>query len=210
MAQGNSKAKSVSYKDKEFKKNGLEEVYTQVMTDRETLLNESFKEWDSAFCLGYLNIASQAGTIEPLLKHYKFHDRLTEIYRNFIEGKNKIITAVQQLQEQTEKTENDVFNLASRIKATASAMEQSISTLDEVEFVKLPNIDNTKELKNAIIQKGDLAAKPGNIFENGEFQKIINTIDKTINHLHRIEQKSMASLLQKQDEIEKKWAKSLV
>ncbi|MFD2825828.1 M48 family metallopeptidase [Leeuwenhoekiella polynyae] len=209
IAQGEHKAKSFSYKDVTYSKKQMQEVYSLVVEDRNQLLNFSFIEWDKKFCYAYLCIALQVDAYDQLYKHYKQHEAISSVYKSFADGKTEILNALQQIQSNSSATEGDVRELSTTIKNFASALEFEVKKLDEVDFVKLPNIDSVQELKEAIIKPGELAVKPGNIFENDHFQIIIETIDKVLANLQRVDQKSIASLLQKQSTVLERWKSTL-
>ncbi|PHR99131.1 MAG: hypothetical protein COA80_04265 [Leeuwenhoekiella sp.] len=209
IAQGESKEKSVTYKGETYSKKKMESIYQTVLEDRNLLLNTSFAEWDKKFCYAYLNIALELDAYDQLYKHYKQHEAISTIYKDFADSKTGILNALQDLQAKGSATEDDVRELSTTIKNTASGLELKLSRLDEIDFVKLPNIGTNQELKEAIIKPGELAVKPGNIFETGHFQVILNTIDKILTNLQRIDQKSMASLLQKQQTLEERWKNTL-
>lgn len=84
-----------------------------------------------------------------------------------------------------------------------------MNEFDRIDFVELPNIENLEQLKSAVIERGALKTTSGNIFENGRFDEIIQIFERTISHLQRVDQKSIASLLQKQKTIEEVWINTL-
>ena len=209
IAQGESKVKSITYQKNTYSKRQIQEAYDQIIEDRNVLLKESFLEWDKKFCYAHLGIALQVDAYDQLNKHYKQHIVISEIYKSFLDGKAGILNAIQQIQSNSSATEDDVRALSTSIKNSASEMEVEVGRLDEIDFVELPNIDTLKELKESIIKSGDLAIKPGNIFENGHFQNIVETIERVLINLQRVDQKSIASLLLKQNTILTRWKSTL-
>lgn len=209
MAQGSSKEKSITYKGIDYSKKNVQEVYTAVFNDREEMFIKDFKDWDMDFCYSYLNIGLQEDAYDQLYKHYRQHDTINRVYREFLNKKSVIYDAVNKLQAKTDTTERDVMSLSSSIKKIASDTELMLQEFDTIDFVELPNIENISELKKAIIASGSLKNTPGNIFENGRFDEIIHIYERTISHLHRVDQKSIAALLQKQKTIEERWNNNL-
>lgn len=209
VAQGTSKEKSVTYKDNTYSKKNMQEVYVAVFNDREKLFTNSFTDWDEKFCHSYLNISLQVDSYDQLQKHYKQHQIINQVYKEFLNKKNLIYDAVNKLQAKTDTTEGDVIRLSSSIKKIASDTEIVLEEFDKIDFVELPNIENVKQLKSAIIEEGALKTTSGNIFENGRFDEIIQIFERTISHLQRVDQKSVASLLQKQKTIEEIWSNTL-
>jgi len=210
IAQGTSKRKELDYLGIKYPKKRMEDVYIKIYEDREKLFTDSFKEWDEKFCYSHLNIALKMDSYDQLEKHYKQHKVLSDVYKVFVERKNQIIAEVNKLQEKSEVTEGEVTRLSSTVKDMASKIEKELAAFDKVDFIALPNIDTPEELKNAILTPGALDTTSGNAFENGHFDTIIHTIDSAISHLHRVDQKSIASLLQKQKTIEEIWKNTLI
>jgi len=205
IAQGTRKDRSVVYREKTYSKKKMQEAYTAVFNDRDELFLNNFKEWDEKFCYSYLNISLQLDAYDQLQKHYAQHQVINKIYQEFLNKKALIYDAVNKLQAKTDTTEGDVIRLSSSIKKIASDTALVLEEIDKIDFVQLPNIDNSNELKSAIIAQDALKTTSGNIFENGRFDEIIHTFERAIAHLNRVDQKSVASLLQKQKTLEDIW-----
>ena len=74
-------------------------------------------------------------------------------------------------------------------------LNDTLSKIDTIDFIPLPNIDNVSEFKEAIIDNGKFDRKMGLIFENGEFNNIIDELEAAVNNCQRIEQKNIAAIL---------------
>ena len=88
-----------------------------------------------------------------------------------------------------------VTSFGNRVKNMHFELNDSLIKIDEIPFIPLPNIDNTIEFKEEPIETGKFDRKIGLIFENDEFNNIVNQLEIAVLSCQRVEQKSIALLL---------------
>jgi len=195
ISEGTSKETSFKYADKEFTKKTLQEGYVFLVQEKEKIFNENFKEWDVNFCTIHLAIAIKKSKSVELLKIYKQHAVISQIYREIVTTKNTIFNELTDLQSKTDVQQNTVTSFGNRIKDMHFQLNDSLAKIDEIEFIALPNIDDITEFKEAIIDNGKFERKAGLIFENGEFNNIVNELEAAVLNCQRVEQKNIAVIL---------------
>ena len=195
IAQGTSKLKEYDYKGTIFKKNNLEEAYNQVLTDRENLLQESFKDWDRKFLQFHISLAQKSGQENALHYHYDQHKAITALYKKISDTKVTIYTDVNKLQERDDIEQGEVNALCTRVIKQINTLNEELDKLDAINFVPMPNIDTPQELKEAVIENGKFKAESGALFENGGFDRNMTQIESALSHCQRIEQKSIGTIL---------------
>jgi len=195
IAEGTVVENSFTFKDKEYQKKDLNEGYQLIMNEREELFNSSFKDWDTSFCGFHLALAKQTAKAESLLQIYTQHNTITQVYKDLVTCKNVIFNQVNELQTKEDVTESQVTILGTSINRKVDELNDSLSLFDTMVFVPMPNIDSIAELKEAIITDGEFKREPGDIFNNGGFDKIIASIENAIMHCQRIDQKSIGVIL---------------
>lgn len=195
IAEGTSKETSFKYQEKEFTKKTLQEGYLFLVQEKEKLYNTKFKDWDTKFCATYVSIANKKGKKEDLLKIYRQHTVISEIYREIVATKNTIFNELNDLQTKTDLEQNVVTSFGNRIKDMHYQLNETLLKIDTIEFIPLPNIDDIPEFKEAIIDHGNFERKVGLIFENGEFNNIANELEAAVFNCQRVEQKNIALIL---------------
>lgn len=195
IAQGTTMEKSFSFKGVEYTKKNLENGYTFLINQRETIFNENFKKWDTSFCAFHYALAEKAGKTEALITRYKQHDVLSKLYKKISGIKNAIYESVNKLQERDDVTEAQVHSLTQNIKQMADAINDELQALETIEFIPMPNIDTVQELKEAIVENGVFKREQGNIFENGGFSTLMTNIENAIINCQRLDQKSIGAIL---------------
>ncbi len=195
ISEGTTKEVSFSFKDKTYKKKNLQEGYTQLLNEREKLFNESFKVWDGSFCAFHLALAKRASKELELKNFYKQHVSLSNIYRSAVSVKNQIYKELQEIQTRQDVTENEIRKFGFRVNDFFSNLNNELSNLNTLTFVKLPNIENLSEMKEALVEGGEFVKKTGNIFENGSFNILMNSLENTILNCQRLDQKSISAIL---------------
>lgn len=195
IAQGTAVEKSFSFKGVEYNKGNLENGYTFLLNQRETIFNENFKKWDTSFCSLHYVLAEKAGRTAELINRYKQHDALSKLYKKVSGIKNNIYEAVNNLQEREDVTQAQVNSLTQNIKQMADTINDELKALEIIHFVPLPNIDTIQELKEAIVEGGIFKQEQGNIFENGGFNTIMTNIENAIISCQRLDQKSIGGIL---------------
>ncbi|WP_299710118.1 M48 family metallopeptidase [uncultured Tenacibaculum sp.] len=201
ISNGTTKEISFQFNDKEFKKKNIQEGYQLLTTEREILFNESFKEWDLEFCAIHLALASKVGRENQLLKIYKQQNIIIDIFKAILNTKNHILIELDKIQQRTDVEEHEVITFGSSIKDWIAELNTSLNKIDSIEFTPMSNIDDAQEFKEAIVDGGEFVRASGNIFENGEFNNIMNSLDNAIMHLQRLEQKSIGLILMTHHEL---------
>lgn len=195
ISEGTTKETSFSFNKKEYKKKNIQEGFDNLILERERLFNDKFKDWDTQFCTTHLFLAKENGKDKELLKIYNQHRKICLIYKEFVTTKNTIINDLNEIQARTEIQQNEVTSFENRVKDIHFNLNDTLTKIDAIEFVPLTNIDNSKELKEAIVDGGKFERKTGSIFENGEFNNIISELEMAIMNCQRIDQKSITSIL---------------
>ena len=195
IAQGTTKEESFSFTGKTYHKKNLEDGYNNLINAREKLFNEQFKKWDADFCAFHYALAKKLYRETELSQRYAQHTALSNLFRIFAGAKNSIYHHLEGLQSRNDVTEGEVSEFGSHIKRTIVDLNKEIYALDDLAFVPMPNIDDVTELKEAIVDGGAFKKESGKIFENGGFDRFLNSLNMAINHLQRIDQKSIASIL---------------
>lgn len=204
ISQGTTKEVSFNFKGKDYKKKNIQEGYESLMTEREKIFNDDFKEWDTYFCVTHLALASQFGQKDQLLKIYKQHTIIIEIYKAFINTKSHVFKELNLLQQRTDLEQAEVIQFSTAVKDWVLELNNFINKIDTVEFIPMSNIDDAEEFKEAIIDNGKFERPVGNIFENGGFDILANQLDAGAGHCQRLEQKSIGLILMFHDRLHKK------
>ncbi|WP_203258989.1 M48 family metallopeptidase [Hyunsoonleella ulvae] len=202
ISQGTTKETSFSFHNKTFKKKNLQEGYNLLITEREKLFNESFKDWDSSFCALHYALAKKASKTDTLINLYKQHTLLSNIYRNCVQTKSTIYSELNRLQNNEEVTHAVINSFKHRINDLFDNLNEDLAKLDHINFVKLPNIDTVDELKEVIVAGGSFEKGSGNIFENGAFNKMMTDLENATVHCQRIDQKSVGVILAFHNELQ--------
>lgn len=202
IAQGTSKEKSFSFKGVKYTKKTLENGYNLLLNQREEHFNEKFESWDTSFCAFFIELAKENGNEKELKNIYIQHETLSNLYKSISKTKNSIYNRVIELQNSGEVTKEELHSLTTRVKQSFDTLNSEISDLDKLNFMQMPNIDSTKELKEAIVTNGELKKEHGLIFENGGFSKMMEELETTMFNCQRIDQKSISCILTFHKELE--------
>jgi len=195
ISEGTSKQKSFTYDNKTFQKKQLEEGYNYLMEKRETLFNTTFKEWDTKFCVAHIKLANNVNKTIELKALYRQHQTITQVYKAIVDVKNEVMKGLVKIQNNTALTQLELDDFGNKANKLFCSLNKNLDLFDGIEFVALPNIDNTKELKEAIIPNGVFTQQEGRIFENGGFDKLMTQIENAVAHSQRIDQKSISNIL---------------
>ncbi|SED14792.1 Zn-dependent protease with chaperone function [Tenacibaculum sp. MAR_2009_124] len=195
ISQGTTKDVSFNFQGKEYNKKDLQEGYETMVAEREKIFNENFKDWDTRFCAIHLNLAIQNNKQDELLKIYKQHQVIIEIYKGIVAVKNTIFEDLQQLQTKSEVEQSEIAKFISNVKQLTESNNTILDAIDKIEFIPMSNIDDVQEFKEAIVDDGIFRKEEGNLLENGGFDKTVIKIDNAINNCQRIEQKSIGLIL---------------
>lgn len=195
ISEGTIKDKSFSFRGQTYKNKNLQEGYEILVAEREKLFNESFKEWDVSFCALNLVLAKKVEEDLKLKNLYRQHAILTCVYKSLVNIKNTIIEELNILQSNEDITHSEVNTFGEKVNGLVFGLNGELDAFEKMTFVPLPNIDNVKELRESIVENGYFNKESGPIFENGGFDRIINSIETAISHCQRIDQKSIGVIL---------------
>ena len=109
--------------------------------------------------------------------------------------KNTIYSQLHSLQMRQDVTEIEVKRFGNKVNDFITGLNEHLDKLDDLTFVKLPNIDSLDELKEAIVTSGSFQKETGAIFENGGFDRLMISLENAIVHCQRIDQKSVGAIL---------------
>ncbi len=201
IAEGTTKENILSVHGITYTKKNVGQGYEYLLRQREQLFNEAFTDWDIAFCSLHYNLAKQKAKEVMLLDRYNQHRGIVKIYRSIMETKGAIYQKVADLQAEEEVTHGRINALTYQIEQSINKLNEEMEGLATYNFVPMPNIETWDELQNAIVGGGTFKHETGNIFENGGFDKMMNTIENAAIHCQRIDQKSIRGILEFHKEI---------
>lgn len=173
----------------------MEQVYTLVTSEKEKMLVENFKDWDTEFCQLFYNASFGTPLNESLTKYYNQHRRVIEFYKKLINVNKEIIEELQSLQVRQDVEKSELNTFQNKINTQLIKLNDSLEMLTKNVFNKLPNIDNWEEFKKSIVNEGTFKQGKEPIFENGEFDRIMNELQSGINHMQRIDLSSIGVIL---------------
>ena len=200
IASGTTKINSFAFKGVTYSKKNLQEGYEKLHSERQNLLNESFKDWDTSYFQFHYHLAKVNGREQELLKIYRQHTQFVDLYKQAAGVKSSIYTELNDLQSK-EVTEQDVRRFGYHVNDLVLSLNDFLLKFEDSSFVPLPNIETVEELRNAIIDNGEFKRQSGNIFENGGFHILLENVDKCIASCQRIDQKSIATILEYHTEL---------
>jgi Zn-dependent protease with chaperone function len=192
---GTSKLKEISHKGITYNKKKISNVYNILALEKNSMLNDSFVEWDKKFFAHFYSIAMSQDKTDNLLKLYTQQRLITEFYRKIMGTSNTINENLRILQQRTEVEQRDITNFKRNIRNWISELNDGLNVFDSSNFVSLSNIDNTEELKTALIGVDRIVMEKGDLFENGVFEKLMGDLENASSHCQRVEQKSIGAIL---------------
>ncbi|KQC31891.1 hypothetical protein AAU57_00055 [Nonlabens sp. YIK11] len=195
IASGTSKHKTFTYRDKTYKKRQMQELFDKVFTDREDLMSSTFTDWDREFFAVYYKIARSNKNEDELLAYYAQHNKISKFYKRLITSKNDIYKKLYALQNDSEATQFQVDELSDEVAICFEGLNKGLLSFDDEGFIPLPNIDTVNDLKNAIIDGGNFENGGRSMFKTGKFDRMMQNLDIAINHLQRLDQRSIATIL---------------
>jgi hypothetical protein len=157
--------------------------------------NEDFKVWDELFLNSYYRFAKSKNKQSEALNYYTQQKNIIEIYQELIAAKNKTITGINGLHGKSDVTQLMINNLTEDVIRYMKQVNDKIAVLDTAIFVPLPNIDTIEELKEAIVEGGEISNENGPIFENGGIGRIMAAVENAIANCNRVENKNIDQIL---------------
>jgi len=195
ISEGTTIDKSFNFEKREFTKNNLQEGFDLLLKKREELFENSFKEWDTSFCVYHFQLATEKGMENKLQKLYNQHNSITTLFKSIVKVKNIIFKELNELQAKDEVHQSTINSFAERVNNLVLSLNSNLDTFTDDSFVEMPNIHNVQELKESIVTNGFFEKESGKIFENGGFDKLLHSVELAISHCQRVEQKSVSIIL---------------
>jgi Zn-dependent protease with chaperone function len=195
IASGAVKDKTITHKEVTYNKKNLQECFNVLFNEREQLFTEDFKVWDELFLISYYRLAKSKNKQLEALNYYTQQKNIIEIYQELIAAKNKTITGINGLHGKSDVTQLMINNLAEDVRSYMKQVNNKIAVLDTAMFVPLPNIDTIEELKEAIVEGGEIPNENGPIFENGGIGRIMAAVENAIANCNRVENKNIDQIL---------------
>ena len=195
IAQGTTKDKEIEFEGVIYGKKELEGAFTKILKRREELLEAPFQDWDTTFVALHLVAAKKLNRDAILRSRYRQHKSIVALYRITGQYRNGFISGFQQLQQQGEATEAQVDRFGTMVKDSMAELNKQMLQFGTEDFVPFGNISTPSELRDAVIPGGRFKPEIGNLFADGGFGRIMQDIEAATNHLHRIEQRSVAAIL---------------
>ncbi|BDS11606.1 M48 family metalloprotease [Aureispira anguillae] len=203
IAQGTTKDKSFVFQGQTYQKKTVQKGYLNLSEEREKLFSESFKEWDMNFCAFHLSLAQQVGKEQTLLDLYQQHLAIIDIFKTLINVKNYVHQELHNIQSRDDVSQFEIDEFGAQINKGLDQLNAVLDDLEQLNFAALPNIDTTQELKEAIVQNGYFKKENHKrMFENGGFDRIMQTIETALSHCQRIDQKSIGFILLSHHELQ--------
>lgn len=201
IANGTTKEKSFTFNNVVYEKKHLQTGYGELISQREKLFNEQFKEWDTAFCALNMALAKSKGKEKELKNLYAQHAALTKLYKAVVATKNAIFTELNGLQGRDDVTKAEVNTFAEKITSYIKDLNVELDEFDKLDFYQLPNIESIQEFKEAVIEGGKFPEISGPLFENGGFAIISGALENAVLHCQRLDQKNITAILSYQNNI---------
>jgi hypothetical protein len=196
IAQGTSNQKTFTFQGETFQKETLESGYQKISEKLNNKLNEGFIDWDRKYCGYHLKLAKEIGKESELKNILDQHRMLTEIYQTINGEKSRIFQHLEAIQKKEELQESELNAFGRDITSTITDFNKLLDRLDNEKFIPLPNIENIQDLKEAITKNGVFIKAKGPIFENGNIETVLNSLEQTSANLQRVDQKSASILLE--------------
>ncbi|WP_264543909.1 MULTISPECIES: M48 family metallopeptidase [Flavobacterium] len=195
ILNGETKLKSLNFNNVEYTKKNVTEAYNLIFAEREKLFNDTFREWDYKFVVSHYKLSLKHGFNDHYIKLIEQQKKIINVYRKLIEIKNQIVGDIQNIQSKSEVTPLMVNNLSEDIVNQTFRINDEINTIDESNFVSISNIDSVQELKESLVDGGQIKKESGNIFENGGIGKIMDSIEIGLINCNRVENKNLDEIL---------------
>ncbi len=201
IAEGTTKEKGFAFNGKQFDKQSLQAGWDELAKAREEHFNGPLKEWDKAYCAVHLGLAEAQGRSEDLEHRYAQHRALNAIFQRLVGASHFAISEVQRLQSMGEVSQEIVRGVVQDINARVADANKQIKALANGHLVPLPNIATDQELQEAIMPGGQIREGSVVMFENGDFGRLMNDLDRAIAHCQRVDNKSIIGILQAHQEL---------
>jgi len=201
IAEGTTEQKSFTFQEKTYKKETVETGYHMIADILNKKLETGFIDWDKSFCAYHLKMAYQVGKENELRKIFDQHRLLTHIYQTINKEKNRIFHHLEVIQQKSDLTEGQINNFGRDITSTIFGFNKLLDEISDDTFIPLSNIENIQDLKEAIVENGKFIKEKGPIFENGNIDQVLNSLEVTMNNLQRVDQKSVAQILDLCEEV---------
>ena len=186
-----------------FEKRQIQQAYDFVIQEKHNYLMNEYKDWDIKFISLYYSASKITGDFSNLNRLYAQHIRFVTFYKSFLDVKDSIMIKFQKLRKKEEVLIKEIHDFAGFTNDKMVMLEEKMSELLEYELTPLSNIETKEDLKSAILGIRKFPKSSRNIFETGDFDKLVEFIETIIGHLYRIDLKSIGSILRMHEEIKK-------
>jgi len=195
ISNGETKIKTLEYNDVSYNKKNIADSYNLMFNDREKLFTETFKQWDEKFIKSHYKLAKKHNKEIAYKKLLLQHSNIVSFYKKLIEIKNSVISDINTLQSKSEVTPSMVISLSEDIKLYTQKINEEMNLFTTDNFVVISNIDNLQEMKESILDGGEIKKEVDNIFETGGLDRIMNGIENGIVNCNRVENKNLDEIL---------------
>ncbi|MDB9744120.1 M48 family metallopeptidase [Fibrobacterales bacterium] len=189
---GETQIKTVQFEGNSYGKKDLGEAWYLINNNRNSLFNESFKEWDSRLCFFHCHLAQKSGQLEHLQSLFTQHKTFVSLFRT-INSSRAILE--QELSVIQESEEIEQFQIATFLKSITEAltkMNEDLNSLNKLQFVPLPNIETLEVLKESITDGGRFA----NPFSLDNFMEVFDMLDYSSQKMQRLDLKGVILILE--------------
>jgi Zn-dependent protease with chaperone function len=202
-SEGLLKLPFFEHNGKKFEKSQMQQAYEFVLQEKNNYLMNEYKSWDIKFISLYYSASKITGDFSNLNCMYEQHIRLVTFYKSFLDVKNSILVKFQKLRGRDEVLIKEIHDFAGFTNDKMMMLEAEMNELMDHELTPLSNIETKEDLKSAILGIRKFPKSSRNIFETGDFDKLVEFIETVVGHLYRIDLKSVGTILRKHEEIKK-------
>lgn len=202
IASGTSTKKSFSYGNVTYSKKEMQLAYERVAGDREKLLNQEFTSWDASFCAFHWLMAQKLNRTSELGDLYALQRRIVMFYKLLLHAKNDLIGQFQRLQAMSEVEHTDINNYFNNANKYITRLSEELKVVENAQFVPLPNILNATELREAMLNGAKLEPLNQPMFENGEFNRLMELMELSTRGCFRVDQKVVGAILMLHKELQ--------
>lgn len=202
IAGGTSTAKSLTFNNVTYGKKEMQSAWEELNRQRNSIFSTDFVAWDTAFFALHRKLAGQVGRAAELEKIYTQYAALAKVNKLVVNGYNYLMNEVAKLQKRQPVEPQDITNFEHLTRDVVRQLNESLTSLKELDFVPLPNIDTVEELQGAIIENGVFTVEAGPIFEEERFSKLMHAIELSNKHCRRLDTKSIAQIMQFHSQLE--------
>lgn len=194
MSNGVNKSKVFEYKGTNYKKKNIQHAAERISKERLEYYEQAFTEWDKELIpLSY--IATKEEDRPLFLKELDMLEVCQNNLKTIVAHNNRIHAFYGELANSGSVSEADIGNLVRECNQMSPILSKSIETVEETDFIPLPNIETKEELLQILGKDRMWKTITKNSFENGTFGELIDHIENLIHGYNRVIFKITASIL---------------